>query len=68
LANKNIQNAETICDFIIDEQNGLNIKNSTKETKIKVLVWLSDFHINKNYKNMTKEDIFAFLTTKFLFF
>ena len=61
LAEQNIQNAETVCNFILAEQNEINIKNTTKETKIKILIWLSDFHNGKNYENMTKEDILAFL-------
>ncbi|MGZ5511034.1 MAG: hypothetical protein ACXWFC_11275, partial [Nitrososphaeraceae archaeon] len=35
-------NANLICDYIINEQNTFNIKESTKEGKIKVLVWLSN--------------------------
>ena len=41
LADKNIENANIICDYIIAEQTEINIKNSTKESRIKVLVWLS---------------------------
>ncbi|HYF99309.1 MAG TPA: hypothetical protein VD815_04400 [Candidatus Saccharimonadales bacterium] len=44
LANANISNANTICDYIISEETEINIKNSTKEGKIKVLVWLSNYH------------------------
>lgn len=61
LAQQNIQNADTLCNFILTEQNEINIKNTTKETKIKILAWISDFHNAKNYKDMTKEDILAFL-------
>jgi integrase len=61
LADQNFHNAETLCNYIIAEQNEMNIKNTTKETKIKILVWLSDFHSAKNYEQMTKEDILAFL-------
>ncbi len=43
-------NASIICDYIVSEQNGINIKESTKEGKIKVLVWLSNFHENKSDK------------------
>ncbi len=61
LSEQNFQNAETLCNYIIAEQNEINIKNTTKETKIKILVWLSNFHSGKNYEQMTKEDILAFL-------
>jgi hypothetical protein len=54
-------NAITIYDYIIAEQTELNIKDSTKEGKIKVLVWLSNFHDNKSFREMTKQDILAYL-------
>src|SRR5688572_2201701 len=40
-------NAEIICNYIVAEQNEINIKESTKETKIKRLVNLSKFFDNK---------------------
>ena len=39
----NSDNVKIICDYIIAEQNELNIKESTKETKIKKLVHLSRY-------------------------
>jgi hypothetical protein len=57
LIKTNPNNTETICDYIIAEQTELNIKDSTKEGKIKVLVWLSNFHNDKSYKEITKQDI-----------
>ena len=47
LADKNIENANIICDYIIAEQTEINIKNSTKESRIKVLAWLSNFFENE---------------------
>lgn len=38
MAEQNLHNAETLCNYIIAEQNEINIKNTTKETKIKILV------------------------------
>lgn len=62
LARENIENANTICEYIIAEETEINIKNSTKEGRIKVLVWLSKYHYNKKYfKAMTKQDILEFL-------
>ena len=62
LSKKNFENASIINDYIITEQNELNIKNSTKEGKIKILVWLSNhFQDEKSFKEMTKYDILAFL-------
>src|SRR5918996_866197 len=43
----NSDNVKIICDYIIAEQNELNIKESTKETKIKKLVHLSRFFYHK---------------------
>ena len=57
----NSTNAKIIYDYIIAEQTELNIKDSTKEVKIKVLVWLSNFHGNKSFKEMTKQDILEYL-------
>jgi hypothetical protein len=62
LAEKNSENANIICDYIIAEETELNIKNSTKESRIKVLVWLSNFHNDtKSFKQMTKQDILDYL-------
>ena len=62
LAKKNLGNAIVICDYIIAEQIEINIQNSTKESKIKVLRWLTNhFQDNKSFRNMTKHDILDFL-------
>ena len=62
LAEQNLVNTEIICDYIIAEETEINIKNSTKEGRIKVLVWLSNFYNNsKSFKQMTKQDILAYL-------
>lgn len=56
------ENADTICKYILVEQAEINIKNSTKEGKIKVLVWLSSYLDNKKrFQDMTKEDILSYL-------
>jgi hypothetical protein len=57
LANKNTENANTICNYIIAEQTEFNIKDSTKIGKIKALVYLSRFCNDKNFKDITKQDI-----------
>jgi hypothetical protein len=62
LAKKNLENAIIISDYIIAEQIEINIQNSTKESKIKVLTWLSNhYHDKKSFRNMTKYDILDFL-------
>jgi hypothetical protein len=62
LVKKNLENAIIICDYIIAEQIEINIQNSTKESKIKVLAWLSNhFQDEKLFRDMTKHDILDFL-------
>ncbi len=39
----NPENCNYICDYILAEQSEINLKDSTKEGKIKVLIWLSAF-------------------------
>jgi integrase len=64
LYKQSVENANTICDYIIAEETELNIKNSTKEGRIKILVWLSAFHENKiSFSKMTKQDILLFLNS-----
>ena len=46
LAIENFENASIICDYIIAEETEINIKNSTKESRIKVITWLSNFYKN----------------------
>lgn len=59
---RNQENADTICKHILTEQVEFNIKNSTKEGKIKILVWLSNFFDDKKrYQDMTKENILSYL-------
>lgn len=57
------ENANTVCDYIIAEITEINIKASTKETKIKVLLWFSEFHQGKSFKSMTKQDILDYLNS-----
>jgi hypothetical protein len=58
----NPENATIICDYITAEQTQLNIKESTKEGKIKVLIWLSGYFENKkSFRQMTKQDILDYL-------
>ena len=61
---ENLENAKILCDYIIAEQNEFNIKESTKEDKIKRLFQLSRFfNHDKSFFEMTKEDILDFLNT-----
>ena len=58
-----IENANIICEYVIAEQSEINIKQSTKEGKIKILVWLSNFQSGKSFKQTTKLDILNYLGT-----
>ena len=61
---KNLENAKVLCDYIVAEQNEFNIKESTKEDKIKRLFQLSRFfNHNKSFFEMNKDDILDFLNT-----
>jgi len=61
LLENSIENLEIICIYIVAEQNEINIKESTKEGKIKVICDLIKFLNFKNARNVTKEDILAYL-------
>ena len=61
LLENSVENTDTICNYIIAEQNEINIKESTKEGKIKVLVDLIKFIDFKDLTKVTKEDILAYL-------
>lgn len=63
LARKHPENACVICDYIIAEQTEINIKPSTTEGKIKILIWLSNFHSGKPFIELTKGDIASYLAT-----
>ncbi len=64
LSNQSAQNANTICDYLIAEETEINIKNSRKEGRIKILVWLSAFHENKiSFSEMSKQDILLYLNS-----
>lgn len=54
-------NCKTICEYILAEQREINLKDSTKEGKIKVLIWLSAFLGGKLFRHATKQDILSYL-------
>jgi integrase len=61
LLEKDEENILIICDYITAEQNEINLKESTKEGKIKVLVDLLKFLNYKNLRIVNKNDILSFL-------
>jgi hypothetical protein len=56
-----LENCHIICEYILAEQTEINLKDSTKEGKIKVLIWLSSFLGNMPFGEMTKQDILSYL-------
>jgi hypothetical protein len=64
LSQTNPENGSIICDYILAEQTQMNIKESTKEGKIKVMIWLSNYFQNKKtFKQMTKQDVLDYLNS-----
>ncbi len=61
LLEKSKENALIISDYIIAEQNEINLKDSTKEGKIKVLADLLKFLNHKNLRAISKNDILLYL-------
>jgi hypothetical protein len=62
LATANPKNASVICDYLTSEETEFNIKASTKQGKIKTLVWLSNHFDDKvHFKEMSKEHLLSYL-------
>jgi hypothetical protein len=56
--------AATLYDFLMAQQNELNIKESTKESTIKRIIWLSTDLNHKTFNEITKDDILAYLNSR----
>jgi hypothetical protein len=63
MAEKSACNVKVICEYIMAEQNAINIKESTKEGKIKCLVRFSIYLNHKPFHNMSRQDILDYLTS-----
>src|SRR5437867_3070171 len=63
LSKVNPENTNIICDYIAAELTEINIKQSTKEGKIKVLIWLSNFYPGKSFQSMQKNDLLQYLNS-----
>src|SRR5215831_18569531 len=64
MAQVNPTNAAILCDYLVAEQNELNIKESTKESTIKRIIWFSAFLNHKTFNEITKDDILAYLNSR----
>jgi integrase len=56
-------NIRVICDYITAEQNEINIKESTKEGKIKCLIRLSSYLNHKPFQTISRQDILNYLAS-----
>jgi integrase len=63
VARISFQNASTIYDYILAEQTERNIKPSTAESKVKLLIWVSRYLEHKPFEEMTKKDILGYLNS-----
>jgi site-specific recombinase XerD len=63
MAHESPRNVKVICEYIIAEQNEINIKESTKEGKIKCLVRFSTYLNHKPFRSVSKEDVLDYLTS-----
>jgi hypothetical protein len=64
MAQVNPTNAAILCDYLVAEQNELNIKESTKESTIKRIIWFSAFLNHKTFNEITKDDILTYLNSR----
>jgi integrase len=64
MAQVNPTNATILCDYLVAEQNELNIKESTKESTIKRIIWFSAFLNHKTFNEITKDDILTYLNCR----
>ena len=63
MAEDSPKNTNIICDYIIAEQNEINIKESTKEGKIKCLVRFSTHLNHKPFQTVSKYEVLDYLTS-----
>jgi integrase len=62
LVQEHPRNTNFICEYILSEQTRFNIKDSTKEGKIKTLVWLSShFGHKKSFDKLNQTEILSYL-------
>jgi hypothetical protein len=62
MAQESPSNVKVICDYIIVEQNEIDIKESTKEGKIKCLVRFSTYLNHKPFHIISRQDVLNYLT------
>jgi integrase len=63
IAKKAACNVKIICEYVIAEQNAINIKESTKEGKIKCLVRFSTYLDHKPFDTVSRQDVLDYLTS-----
>jgi hypothetical protein len=63
MAEKSASNVKVICEYIMAEQNEINLKESTKEGKIKCLVRFSTYLNHKRFHTISRQDVLDYLTS-----
>ena len=61
MAQKNPENTSILVEFLLAEQTEMNIKESTMEWKIKVIIWFCQFLNHKPFKEIAKQDVLLYL-------
>ncbi len=59
----NLQNANTLYEFLLTEQNEKNVKLSTKTTHIKIIYHFNKFLNFKDFDKITKQEILDYLNS-----
>jgi len=56
-------NVQTLCEYIKSLGNEIRLSENYKKLNVTVLVYLSGYHGNKKFKEMTKEDNLSYLNS-----
>jgi integrase len=64
MAQVNPTSATILYDYLVAQQNELNIKESTKESTIKKIIWFSAFLNHKTFNEITKDDVLAYFNSR----
>lgn len=57
------ENNKVICDYVRCLGNEIRLSENYKKLNSTILVYLSEFHSNKKFKDMTKDDVISFLNS-----
>jgi integrase/recombinase XerD len=57
------ENNKVICDYVKCFGNEIRLSENYKKLNSTILVYISEFHSNKKFKDMTKDDVISFLNS-----